>query len=131
MLKRILSIAGTGVLVALAMPVTARAQQMAMGKEPKGVEKTITGTVIDVSCKFRHGLSGADHAMCAQVCADKGIPLAILGTDGKLYVPVSAGMPGEGSNAQLKPHAEHKVTVKGTVFEAGGANAIQIASISM
>lgn len=130
MLKRILSTFSTGALLVVVMPVVAHAQQkMAMGPEPKGTEKTITGTVIDVSCKFRHGLTGKDHAMCAQVCADKGIPLAILGDDGKLYMPVSAGMPGEPSNALLKPHAEQHVTVKGTVFAAGGANAIQIASI--
>lgn len=126
MLKRILSTLSTGALLLVALPAMAHAQQMS---EPKGTEKTITGTVIDVSCKFRHGLSGKDHTMCAQVCADRGIPLAILGSDGKLYMPVSAGMPGEPSNAQLKPFAEQQVTVKGTVFAAGGANAIQIASI--
>lgn len=127
MLKRILSTLSTGALLVVAMPVLAHAQQMASA--PKGTQKTVTGTVIDVSCKFGQGLSGKDHTMCAQVCADKGIPLAILGDDGKLYVPVSASMPGEGSNQQLKPYAEQKVTVKGTVFAAGGANAIQIASI--
>lgn len=128
MLRRILSTLSTGALLLVALPAMAHAQQMTMS-EPKGTEKTITGTVIDVSCKFRHGLTGKDHTMCAQVCADKGIPLAILGSDGKLYLPVSAGMPGEASNGQLKPFAEQKVTVKGTVFAAGGANAIQIASI--
>jgi hypothetical protein len=127
MLMRLLSTLCGGALLLVAVPVLAQAQQMA--SEPKGTEKTVTGTVIDVSCKFRHGLSGNDHTMCAQVCADKGIPLAILGDDGKLYIPVSAGMPGEGSNEQLKPHAEQKVTVRETVFQAGGANAIQIASI--
>jgi len=127
MLKRILSTLSTGALLVVAMPVLAQAQQM--GSAPKGTQKTISGTVIDVSCKFGQGLSGKDHTMCAQVCADKGIPLAILGDDGKLYIPVSPNMPGDGSNAQLKPHAEQKVTVKGTVFAAGGANAIQIASI--
>lgn len=127
MLKRILSTLSTGALLVVAMPVLAHAQQMASA--PPGTQKKVTGTVIDVSCKFGQGLSGKDHTMCAQVCADKGIPLAILGDDGKLYVPVSASMPGEGSNQQLKPYAEQKVTVKGTVFAAGGANAIQIASI--
>jgi hypothetical protein len=97
MLKRILSTLSTGALLVVAMPVLAHAQQMASA--PKGTQKTVTGTVIDVSCKFGQGLS------------------------------VSASMPGEGSNQQLKPYAEQKVTVRGTVFAAGGANAIQIASI--
>jgi len=92
-------------------------------------DATVSGTVVDVSCKFGQGLSGADHRMCAEVCADKGIPLAILADDGTLYLPTSAAMPGDGQNARLKPFAEQRVTVSGKVFEAGGAKAIQIASI--
>jgi hypothetical protein len=112
--------------LSLAGASTAAAQGM---QAPKGTQRTITGTVVDVSCKFGQGLSGNDHRMCAQVCADKGIPLAILGSDGTLYLPTSAAMPGDGQNARLKEFAEQQVTVTGTVFPAGGANAIQIASI--
>ncbi len=73
-----LSLAGTG---------TATAQQgMAGMHHPKGTQRTISGTVVDVSCRFGQGLSGDSHRECAQICAGKGIPLAILGTDGKLYV---------------------------------------------
>ena len=104
-------------------------QPMAGMQHPKGTQRTISGTVVDVSCKFGLGLTGNDHRMCAQVCADKGIPLAILGSDGKLYLPTSAAMPGDGQNARLKDFAEQEVTVTGAVFPAGGANAIQIASI--
>lgn len=102
----------------------------AAAQAPEGREATVTGTVVDVSCKFGQGLSGADHRKCAQVCADKGIPLAILSDDGTLYVPTSAAMPGDDQNERLKEHAEHRVTVKGKVFPAGGARAIQIASIT-
>ncbi len=114
-----LSLAGAGVAVGQAMPM----------EHPKGSQRTITGTVVDVSCKFGQGLSGDSHRQCAQICADKGIPLAILGKDGKLYIPTSTAMPGDGQNGRLKEFAEQQVTVTGTVFPAGGANAIQIASI--
>ena len=63
------------------------------------------------------------------MCADRGIPLAILGNDGTLYMPVSAGMPGDDQNARLKEFAEQEVRVSGTVFEAGGAKAIEIESV--
>ncbi len=116
-------------LVAILAPGVARAQGQQM-KAPPSREVTVTGTVIDVSCKFGQGLTGADHRMCAQVCGDKGIPLAILGTDGKLYIPTSNAMPGEAQNGRLKEYAEQKVTIKGKAFAAGGAQAIQIASIS-
>ena len=85
--------------------------------------------MIDVSCKFGQGLTGAEHRMCAQVCADKGIPLAILTSDGQLYLPTSTAMPGEGQNPRLREFAEQEVEVTGTAFAAGGAHAIQIASI--
>jgi hypothetical protein len=129
MLKRILTGLGVAACLAIALPAVAQAQEMKMGHAPEGKEATVSGTVIDVSCKFRHGLSGAEHRMCAQVCADKGVPLAILTDDGKLVVPVSAGMPGGNESMRLKEFAEQQVTVTGTVFKAGGAMAIEIASI--
>ena len=128
-MKRIIPSIGALALVALVLPVAASAQDMP--QPPEGHAATISGTVIDLSCKFRHNLSGEEmHRMCAQVCADLGIPLAILGDDGTLYMPVSAGMPGENQNEALKEYAEQKVRVTGTVFEAGGAKAIQIESVT-
>jgi hypothetical protein len=117
------------VALVAALPCSLPAQEKAAMKAPPSRDATVSGTVVDVSCKFGQGLSGADHRMCAEVCADKGIPLAILADDGTLYLPTSAAMPGDGQNARLKPFAEQRVTVSGKVFEAGGAKAIQIASI--
>lgn len=126
-MNNVRSTVGSLVMVAaFAVPAAAQGKMM---EPPKSSQKTITGTVIDVSCKFGQGLGGAEHKMCSEVCADKGIPLAILGDDGKLYLATSAGMPGEGQNGRLKPFAEQKVTVAGKVFSAGGASAIQIDKI--
>ena len=125
-MKRFVASLGALAVVAIMLPAAASAQ---MPEPPEGEAATITGTVIDLSCKFRHNLTGNDHRMCAQVCADRGIPLAILGNDGTLYMPVSAGMPGDDQNARLKEFAEQEVRVSGTVFEAGGAKAIEIESV--
>ncbi len=125
MLKRILAGLSALALMAIILPASAQAQMEA----PSFEVQTITGTVVDLSCKFGHGLTGADHRMCAQVCADKGIPLAILGSDGQLYLPITADMPGSSSNDQLKEYAEQEVTVTGKVFSAGGASAIRIDEI--
>jgi hypothetical protein len=112
------------------VPAAAHAQAgTPMPAAPKGKDVTITGTVVDVSCKFGQGLSGASHQMCAQVCADKGIPLAILTKEGKLYIPTSAAMPGDDQNPLLKEYAEQEVTVTGKAFPAGGAEAIQIVTV--
>ncbi len=125
MLKRVLAGLTALALMAIILPASAQAQMEA----PTYGVATISGTVVDLSCKFGHGLSGADHRMCAQVCADKGIPLVILGSDGKLYLPITADMPGSSSNDLLKEFAEQEVTVTGKVFSAGGASAIRIDKI--
>ncbi len=127
-MKRFFTFLGIGAVLVFVAPSVANAQ---MPEKPEGKEMTISGTVIDLSCKFAFNQTGADHRMCAQVCADAGIPLAILGDDGTLYIPISTGMPGATENGKLRGHAEHKAKVTGTVFEAGGAKAIQIASVSM
>jgi hypothetical protein len=126
MMARLLSVTAAVAAISLVGSPPAAAQAM---QHPKGTQRTISGTVVDLSCRFGQGLSGDSHRQCAQVCADRGIPLAILGSDGKLYLPTSTAMPGEGQNAQLKQFAEQQVTVTGTVFDAAGANVIQIATI--
>lgn len=114
---------GVGALLAIAAPSVARAQAAA----PQ--EATVTGTVVDVTCKFTKGVSGDAHRQCGEVCANAGLPLAILGDDGKLYIPLGpdAGKP----PTDLKAHVDHKVTVKGRVVTSSGANGIVISSVSM
>lgn len=128
MLARVISLGTIAAALSLASVTPASAQQ-AM-QHPAGTKRTITGSVVDVSCRFGLGLSGDSHRMCAQVCSDQGITLAILGSDGKLYIPTTQAMPGTGQNARLKDFAEQEVQVTGTVFDAGGANAIWIDTIT-
>ena len=127
-MKRLVSGLGALALVAV-LPAAANAQ---MGNMPEGEEVTVRGTVIDLDCKFRNGQSGEGHRMCAEVCADAGLPLAILGDDGKLYMPVGGGMPGKPvseHNKGLKEFAEQHVVIYGKAFQAGGAYALTIESI--
>lgn len=120
---------GAGLLLLAFLTAPTPALSQSMGTPPQGKEVTVSGVVVDVSCKFGQGLTGDQHRMCAQVCGDRGIPLAILTDDGTLYIPTSAAMPGDGQNARLKEFAEQRVTVKGKAFSAGGARALQIATI--
>ena len=92
----------------------------------------IVVTVVDMSCKLVYNLSGeAMHRECAQMCADRGIPLGLLAEDGTFYLPVSAGMPGTGANDMLRGHAEHTITVVGKKLSRAGMNSIIIESVSM
>ena len=103
------------------------AQEMEM-KMAEGEDVEFTAQVVDLSCKVVYGLTGEEHRMCAQVCADQGIPLVLL-HEGEIYLPVDKAMPGTGANEQLKPHAEQEVKVKGKVIERGGLKTIIIESV--
>lgn len=97
------------------------------GGAPAGREVTLEGTVVDVSCLVGSGATGENHRMCAQVCARAGLPLAIL-SGGRIYMPL-AQAPGQGTNAQLLDHAEHRVRVRGRLIENNGVRGIKIEQV--
>lgn len=92
---------------------------------------TITAEVVDLVCYLNMGMKGEAHRECAQTCADNGLALGFLGSDGQIYLAAGQGMPAAPANDQLRPHAEHTVEVKGTLFERSGSRSIVIESISM
>lgn len=94
-----------------------------------GEETTITASVVDMSCYLVQGLHGADHKMCAEICAKQGVPLVFLTADGELVLPVSNAMPSSSFNDQLVGHAEEKVKVTGTVVKKAGSKAITVEKI--
>lgn len=112
--------------VALVIGVTPLASQKP--DSPAGESITITGRVVDASCFLALGNSGADHKQCATACARSGVPLAILSTDGTLYMPVS-GKPADAQNPRLVPFAEGSVKVTGTHRLRAGMHTIEIKTI--
>lgn len=114
----------------LALPAAASAQQQTKAAKPAGESVTLTAQVVDLSCKFVQNASGADHKMCAEVCADKGQPLGLLTSDGRFLLLVNAGMGAAGENARLKPFAEENVKVSGKLLKHNGFDAIVIEKIA-
>jgi len=125
MLKRIL--ATTALLAICTLPLAA--QQPAAAAAPTANDMTLTGQVIDMNCYTTMGASGAGHKSCALACSKAGVGLAILGSDGNIYIPVSS-KPGDPQNSRLEPFAEGRVTVTGTQRVAGGVHTIQIKTIA-
>jgi hypothetical protein len=117
------TLAAVAVLVFTALPLAAQAA--AAG----GNDMTLTGQVIDVNCFSTMGASGAGHKQCALACAKAGVALAILGSDGIVYMAVSS-KPGDPQNSKLVPFAEEKVKVTGTHRFANGLHTIEIKSIA-
>ena len=110
-----------------AIAVTAVAAKPAQAQEAT----TITAEVVDLVCYTNMGLQGEGHRECAQVCADMGLALGFLGSDGLIYLASGKGMPAAPTNADLRPHAAHTVEVKGMLNERSGARMIVIESMEM
>lgn len=123
MLTRIL--AGGALVAICAAPLSAQQQKPAAAA---GNEMTLTGQVIDVNCYVSMGASGAGHKQCATACAKAGVALAILGSDGNLYMPVSS-KPADPQNSRLVPFAEARVKITGTHRMSSGMHTIEIKTI--
>ena len=121
MLKRIL--ASAAALALFALPLSAQAMQ-----HNEGNEMTITGQVIDVNCYTTQGAHGAAHKQCAAACVKAGVPLAILSSDGTIYMAVSSKA-ADPQNPRLAQFAESMVKVTGTHRMVNGLHTIEIKTI--
>ena len=104
-------------MVALAAPAFAKTE-------------TVKGEVVDQTCYMKDKAKvGASHKDCADSCAKKGAPLAILTTDGKVY-QITGGLAAD-NNAKLVPHVTHTVEITGDVTEKDGKMSIAADSLKM
>lgn len=115
--------------VALAFTALPLAAQEEHAGSAAGTQAEITGQVIDANCYTTMGASGPSHKQCAQACAKAGVALAILGSDGNVYMPVSSKA-GDPQNSRLMEFAESKVKVTGIHRFAHGLHTIEIKSIA-
>lgn len=92
-------------------------------------EVTVTGEVVDSACYIKSGAKGESHRVCAQKCADAGIPLAVVedGTGTVVWIASVDDM--ETPNAKLRPFAGRRVTIAGTWAERGGAKILLLRSV--
>ncbi len=125
MKSKVLSLA---LLVAAAGAFSARS---VAAQDMGGEMKTMTAQVVDLACYVNMGAYGESHRECAQICADAGLPLGFLGSDGNVYMAFGAGMPAPLANETLRPHAEHTVEVTGKVMQRSGARSIVVEKVSM
>lgn len=58
-----------------------------------------------------------------------GSPLVILTKDGQVYQPISTEIPDNDVRAKLLAYAGKLVSIKGHLYERGGASAISIEKI--
>src|SRR6266566_4629163 len=119
------TLASAALLAICALPLAAQQQKPAATAGNAGNDMTLTGQVIDINCYTTMGASGAGHKQCADAC----VALAILSSDGTIYMPVSS-KPGDPQNAKLAPFAEGQVKVTGVHRMSHGMHTIEIKTIA-
>jgi len=92
--------------------------------------ETVKGEIVDQTCYMKDKKNmGASHKECAETCAKKGAPMALLTPEGKLY-QITGGLAAE-NNAKLVAHVTHTVEITGDVTEKDGKMMIAADSLKM
>lgn len=103
---------------------------VALGAPAFAKTETVKGEIVDQTCYSKDKKNmGGSHKECAETCAKKGAPLAVLTTDGKVY-QITGGLAAE-NNAKLVPHVTHTVEITGDVTEKDGKMMIAADSLKM
>jgi hypothetical protein len=88
-----------------------------------------TGEIVDAGCYISKGAMGAKHAECALKCASEGMPLMLLGKDGKAIL-LTPNHNNPDAYEQVKKMAGSMATVTGTMAERGGVKGIDVTAVA-
>ena len=96
----------------------------------------VTGVLVDQMCYTKdHANTTNAHkgmsATCAQDCAKKGMPVALVTEKGDVFEVMAMGDLAGEKNAKLVPHMSHTVTLTGEVAEMNGKKMIHATSLAM
>ncbi len=97
---------------------------MSMSKDTSDKSTTVQGEVIDMACYMTKGQHGAEHADCAQMCIDNGLPVGILDKDGHVYLCMTSNQ--KPANSLLVKYAAKQVKITGTVYTKGGMDLLAV-----
>ena len=98
--------------------------------------ETVSGVLVDQACYTadksntgqRHAMKNGPMDNCATACAKMGMPVALVTTDGKVYVVT--GQYAANKNEKLIAHMAHAVEVTGDVTtDKDGAMKIAVSSL--
>jgi hypothetical protein len=115
----------------LSAGLTAAAFLVTLGAPVLAATQTVTGELVDQACYMKDKVAnvGASHRECAQTCARKGQPVALVTADGKIYQVM--GELAMNDNAKLVPHMSHTVELTGDVSEKDGKLTIAATDLKM
>lgn len=91
----------------------------------KHAPATIVGELVDTGCYSAHLGKGAQHAECATMCINQGMPMGVLTKAGVLYL-VTMDHDNPDPYNKVKRMAGKKVAVTGHVLNRSGMRVIEI-----
>ena len=97
------------------------------GAAAAGDSVSLEGEVVDLACYLPRGEKGRgeDHRECAQMCAEGGAPLGLLGPGGELVLLVEDHAK-PAAYAKVKELAGREASIKGERFARGGIAAVVV-----
>ncbi len=104
----------TSLLPAFAAPV-------ALGQE----EVAVQGEILDMTCYLHKGSKGRKHRACAEMCAQKGLPVGVLTASDEVYLLIE-------DHDNPDPYADavklagRDASIKGVKYSKGGVAAIMV-----
>jgi len=116
-------------ILGLAIAVGAYAGDSKSGHATTTKSATWTGEILDAGCYIAHGAMGAKHQECALKCASQGMPLMLLGKDGKAIL-LTPNHDNPDAYEELKKMAGSMATVTGTLAERGGVKGIDVTAVA-
>ena len=93
----------------------------------------VTGELIDTWCYVTEIMYsiGTAHHQCAVWCAVGGIPVSVLGEDGKVYVVLKVEADDKSvANDRLIRIQAHQVTVNGDLYQRDGVNYLVVTQVA-
>ncbi len=96
-------------------PATASAQD----------DVSVQGEILDMTCYLHKGSKGRRHRACAQMCAEKGLPIGILTDQEEVFLLIEDHDNPEPYAAAAKL-AGRKAALKGKKYSKGAVTAIMV-----
>ena len=93
----------------------------------------VTGEVIDTWCYVTEIMfaEGSAHFQCSVWCAVGGIPVSILGDDGRVYVVLKVeDEESNVANPRIVTIQGHEVTVDGDLYKRDGVNYLIVTQVA-
>jgi hypothetical protein len=108
-------------------PAATKSATSSEAKNETAQAETLMGEIVDLHCHSSRGAAGAEHAGCAEACIRRGVPPALLTTDGKLFMLLDEKM--TSVSAKVAGKVGKAVKVTGVIVEDHGVKIMKATSI--